>query len=301
MKPQSFSEPQPNWLPLKIAPLIVAAPDRAARHVRLDQEISALGKDEIQKSAEESLSRRDLLALLRAKSDAKTVSLNDESSFLYEYVDGFRVEQKPWQVASLEPAPFSLPASAWLWREVTSGERSLDDQLAAKIKQLEAREELERTAARRERQASVATSLVWGTLLLPHFNKAVAEKRAVLWGRRSSPSAEFGRIPFDVWSYVDPARIDWANSKIDLQDTTYWSVCVELLGEEAFSTNSERGRKKRRTKVDQVAKVIRERLPNGLPDDWTNKQVREYVAKELKEHKTLHVSDDTILRAAKRK
>jgi hypothetical protein len=302
MKPQSFSEPQSNWLPLKIALLIVAAPDQAARHEHLYQEISTPGNGEIHKSAEVSLSRSDLLQILRTQSGAKNVSVSaNEPSLLYEYADGFRVEHKPWEVDSSEPVPISVPASAWLWQEVISGKRALDDQLAAKIKQYEEYEEQERTAARRERQASAATSFVWRELLLPCFYKAVAERRAIVWARRNSLSAEFNRIPSDVWSYVDPECIDWANSKVTVQDTTYWSAFVELSGEETFPTKSEHERQKRRTKGIQVAKVIRERWPRGLPEGWTNKEICRHVSNELKERQILQVSDDTILRAANRK
>ena len=86
--------------------------------------------------------------------------------------------------------------------------------------------EEEAVRAGKEREAvRIATGVVWRQIMLPAFDRAVSETRAILHARIGAPYAPFGQLPADLWPVLEV--VDWQNgTAVDPNDFFYYAIHV---------------------------------------------------------------------------
>jgi hypothetical protein len=223
--------PAADWLPLARAVFTFGV---AADEMADDKPFDRLTTAEIAEIGTTPFSIRRLTQILEEKSGASRADIDSGTltfSFSFLGNGSTSIGGPPWTILSEDAAANpNLPGEA---ATVTNAEGfvRIDDAPAARD-------------SNRHRAVRVASGLVWRQFMLRAFDRAVASGAAVLYARRQSVSADFQRLPADVWPLLEVA--DWQNGVAVAPDTdVYWSIHVQSCTGDAKSAGGKRGRKKK--------------------------------------------------------
>lgn len=234
---KSWAEAEVSWLPLAQAIFAfgISADDmKPALYDMARYELTKVDSSKIDTTRALSpiaFSIRQLTQMLQEKSGARKAEIDPiRSTFAFSFDDTEILAGPPWAILD-EPRETAQSPDAILAPGAvlnTDGIVSIND-----------KGEVTRHK-KRFQSVREATGLVWRQFIRRAFDHAVITEAVTLYARRGATSADFGRLPNDVWRLLEVA--DWQNGLAIAPDgTRYWSIHGQQYAEGAKSS----GRKKK--------------------------------------------------------
>ena len=290
MSKNEGAEPKVDWLPIRLAVFKFGMADDDQVSGLQEKPLDELSDSEINNLGPMLYSRSQLTRLLEAKSGANTATIDTTfGKFSFQLADGSTIAGTPWAILRVSKKT-DTDIDPRIYAESLFNREGLvrvnDEEVVKNTKQFD--------AVRR------ATGLVWRQSMLGMFDRSVSIGSLVLYARPGSITADFERLPSDVWPLLEVT--DWEDGVAAAPDrAVYWSIHVGPSNPDGTVPV------KPATAVQQVrnrAKIaIADIYPDGVPDPAIepNKILYRKIEKWLTDRNMRRPSDTTILRAAGRR
>jgi hypothetical protein len=284
-----------EWIPLSRAVFAWAFGNASKSNPANTKPISELTDQEIAESAKTPLSKSELEEVLKEKTRADQVSINEtDATFRFGFHTGHGAIVSggpPWALLKPLPAEFVEP-----WEEVV--------ELSAVVKSGQL-VRIESDDPSRDNLIRQAVGLVWRQLMLRPFDHAIASGDLALYARPQSVSQEFTVLPPDIWPVL--AIVDWEKGVASAPDgAIYCSIHADLAPSTRIAVSAggavidsgKRGWKRRSAKL-----ALEALYPDGVPADVPSKVLCKAVAEWRKAAQggEFEINEITVLRAAGRK
>jgi hypothetical protein len=199
MLKETWTEPQPGWVPLN----------------------SAVFKFGI--SEEASFSSEDLTNILKEKCGASSAAIDPSTATLsILFSDGLRRSfiGEPWKLLETLPEEH-VEIKSKHTHVYTLYYDAEGNEVSGELYKDYAEND------KRSKKVRAAIDLIWRQSMLPAFDSAIATGRVALYARPHIASPYFERLPAHVWSLLKV--VDWDRGiAMAVDSTAFWSIHVEL-------------------------------------------------------------------------
>jgi len=304
---QEWADPEGDWLPVGKAPFEFGIADddgpagvRARplesefslaafrRSIRVHESpVNRLKDAELEEVNTGTLTKKQLAKILEKESGAHKTEINrDSGTFSFSFFKGV-FGGSPWAILrgdtdiKIDP---QIEAEALFNKAGIVGIG--DEEAETNAKQW--------AAVRR------ATGLVWGQHMLAAFDRAVFDRKVLLYGRPQNILADFKRLPADAWPLLHVRN--WETGLAVAPDgTAYWSLHAAPTQTQTVVARSHAGT--RRPTRERARLAIESLYPTEIPNPSTEPNARlcQKVQGWLKKNGMPTAGDDSILRAAGRR